>query len=1338
MGPIVVCAEYWPSWSFALDVLGCTDISTYTRFSSPLAKKEFQATGLGKTLKVNIQSLILELRDKAVPPLIFLQGSDKFAKEMKATLSQFQDATFTSVTNLSNIEKEEGSLGNLVSHVASGGITDGRWTYQSDAELHQLDKSVRRSLGLVLRPLNTGIALSHLGHSSTTNERVYEEDSIVEFGSTFVRVNAPCVFVKDEKVRRKLSIEEVYDIYDLDRVTQQELSLFQAAIHAKPSLAFTKQVPVKVLVRLGKAVMQGIWSPDHSHRGAIKDKAESEVKPGTPSSLNHPIHGGDNNVYEETTIGDIINGNSCEEIDVSLNNKENVKAAKNDDAKANENDWNLWCVDNFDTQVLKHGSEPVVCTKGSYSPHHGRLLDALRVLAHRRYRRNLVKSLLRHLHQEHSSGEKVVETVTWFDPNKGLEVKSSFKVSKWTKTLNSEERKKGKRSSKGRKGDKWEVENLYKDWKVGSDAVRRGVNSTWWEWSDGSTLKFWRWPRCYMAAVRDGTKLFVDHNKLPRYRKPQIVTQDPTARQQVEKKINKVRQRRYIEQGLVKSVTAFFDVPKGDNDIRMVYDATKCGLNEALWTPNFFIPTIDTILRNADDNTWFGDIDLGEMFLNYWINDELRPYVGVDVTNMGERSEDKYGNVTFISEDKNGKIWERWERTLMGFQSSPYICTQMFSWSEDCLKGDRKDPTNPLKWDDVCLNLPGASGYDPGRPWVYKYDRESGQLASFLGTYIDDIRTGAASEAACRATSRRVASWTNYFGQQDAPRKRRPPSTKPGAWSGAMVRSTKGVGLFVTCSEEKWLKGKAIVKELYDKVVVKEVENLSYKSLEKGVGFLVYLSRTFPVIFPYLRCVYNMMNGWRKDCNKEGWKMTSTEWQRFLEEEMEFEGNLKAFYKGRGNVGKEGKTNKRIGKRKRGKDKRDVPDWVTPVPAMKKDLEALMKIFETATPPDRLIRGKSINVVKYGFGDASKAGFGASWEGKSGIRYRYGVWGADMDDESSNLREFTNLVETFEEMEKEGELDGVEIFMFTDNSTTEAAFFNWSSSSKKLFDLVLRLRLLEIKSRAKIHLVHISGKRMIMEGADGLSRGDFSEGVMRGEAMSNFIPLAESALDRSKTLKGWILAWAGDDIEFLEPRDWFLRGHDIVDGRFEINCDGFKLPTFKPGKFVWSPPPAAAEACLEELRKARHKRSDSSHIVVIPRVLSPYWKKHLHRVADLVIDIPCGHEAWPIHMLEPLTFAIILPLAKHRPWQLKRTPAMLGMERLLRKLWKDHKISDWPVLLEFWSKASRIASMQKDMVWKLLRSQQGFIFSNSNTRKRRGSSLDETRQRKKICRSEAG
>ena len=47
--------------------------------------------------------------------------------------------------------------------------------------------------------------------------------------------------------------------------------------------------------------------------------------------------------------------------------------------------------------------------------------------------------------------------------------------------------------------------------------------------------------------------------------------------------------RRYLlpSDSLVKSYIKYFAVPKGDDDIRMVYDATANKLNEAVWVPTF-------------------------------------------------------------------------------------------------------------------------------------------------------------------------------------------------------------------------------------------------------------------------------------------------------------------------------------------------------------------------------------------------------------------------------------------------------------------------------------------------------------------------------------------------------------------------------------------------------------------------------------------------------------------------------------------------------------------------------------------------------------------------------
>lgn len=72
------------------------------------------------------------------------------------------------------------------------------------------------------------------------------------------------------------------------------------------------------------------------------------------------------------------------------------------------------------------------------------------------------------------------------------------------------------------------------------------------------------------------------------------------------------------------------------------------------------------------------------------------------------------------------------------------------------------------------------------------------------------------------------------------------------------------------------------------------------------------------------------------------------------------------------------------------------------------------------------------------------------------IKYKSGTWTL-VQELSSNFREFYNLVNALEEAGSAGILDGCEMFMFTDNSTAERCFFNGTSSTEALFNLVVRL-----------------------------------------------------------------------------------------------------------------------------------------------------------------------------------------------------------------------------------------------------------------------------------------
>ena len=121
-------------------------------------------------------------------------------------------------------------------------------------------------------------------------------------------------------------------------------------------------------------------------------------------------------------------------------------------------------------------------------------------------------------------------------------------------------------------------------------------------------------------------------------------------------KLQGVRSKGCIIKGDVFSLTSFFAVPKGDSDIRMVYDGTKSGLNGMLWAPWLPLPTIDAHLRAMLPGYFMSDIDIGEMFLNFMLHESVQKYCGVDLTQL------------FPEEVLPGQVlWERWGRCGMGF-----------------------------------------------------------------------------------------------------------------------------------------------------------------------------------------------------------------------------------------------------------------------------------------------------------------------------------------------------------------------------------------------------------------------------------------------------------------------------------------------------------------------------------------------------------------------------------------------------------------------------------------------------------------------------------------------
>ena len=462
----------------------------------------------------------------------------------------------------------------------------------------------------------------------------------------------------------------------------------------------------------------------------------------------------------------------------------------------------------------------------------------------------------------------------------------------------------------------------------------------------------------------------------------------------------------------------------------------------------------------------------------------------------------------------------------------------------------------------------------------------------------------------------------SYLGIQDASRKCRMASQTPGAWAGAVI-STDGEGVFVTVSQEKWDKAREMVRAILEEMQLNQGW-LDHKPLERKRGFLLYVTRTYPAMVPYLKGIHLTLDGWRKGRDLEGWKVSDRAAREACEAGEE--------------TGRDQDLN--------------APKKVLGKPRLWADLVALTRLFSAEVPPKRRIRSKNLIEVYYGFGDASQDGFGFNIQIGDRIVFRFGQWCDKVSEKSSNYRELLNLVERLEEMVSNGTLTDCEVFLFTDNSTAESVYYKGNSSSQPLFELALRLRELEMKGNLILHMVHVAGTRMQFEGADGSSRGDQNTGVMRGNPVLKYVPLHLSAPEVQ-----WGLV------------DWLRSCWDVKQGPLHhLSPEGWFTTAMNQGNYLWTPAPAAADVAGEQMARAVHKHPYSFHMFVVPRLMTARWRRRVKKMADFKISLEPGFEEWAKGRHEPLLIFVCLPLCSHRPWKLRGCKFVAQAAGKLRKV----------------------------------------------------------------------
>ena len=458
----------------------------------------------------------------------------------------------------------------------------------------------------------------------------------------------------------------------------------------------------------------------------------------------------------------------------------------------------------------------------------------------------------------------------------------------------------------------------------------------------------------------------------------------------------------------------------------------------------------------------------------------------------------------------------------------------------------------------------------------------------------------------------------------------------------------------MTVTVLKWEKTKACVVELRE-MMDKDPNRLPRKRLEEIRGFLVYVSRTFEWMKCYLKGLHLTIDSWRPDRDEEGYKI-----RREMEVELAAKRMGEAFE--RGFV--ESLESPQVDGLLEGSRESDPPQTVKAVLRFQSDVDSLLKLTEQEEPPVVKCRVQGACVALYLMGDASGKGFGSGLWHDDGIEYEAGSWSVNYSQESSNYREAENLTERIERLAEGGRLNDRELFIFTDNTTYEGTYYKGHSSSKKLTEIILRLRMLEMKCGCILHVVHVAGSRMKFSGIDGLSRGDLLEGgVLKGDNPWDFIPLNEDADQRAGgRVSEWVRSWWHDE----EGGAWcHLEGEGAEEWesgqllKLSPN-DWFRLYEIK-GHRLWVPPPAAMATVVELFSEDRLVHPHLAHVFVIPRLMTHLWRRALTKDADLNFSVYPGAPFWPLVMHEPLTVLVVLPLAHtpdyFGPWVVKHRPS---------------------------------------------------------------------------------
>jgi hypothetical protein len=439
---------------------------------------------------------------------------------------------------------------------------------------------------------------------------------------------------------------------------------------------------------------------------------------------------------------------------------------------------------------------------------------------------------------------------------------------------------------------------------------------------------------------------------------------------------------------------------------------------------------------------------------------------------------------------------------------------------------------------------------------------------------------------------------------------------------------------------------------------------------------------------PHLKGLHLAEDAWRPNRGADGWKLSGKEQSEMEDDFDEDEWSVE-----------------RLGFDQEVEP--DAPETVPKLPRLQEDVVALRSFFEPETLVQCIVRPVvGAFYVAYGAGDASGEGFGASIH-PLGLRplLRHGFWCTEAAEESSNWREFRNLLDAVRVESESGRLVGCELWLATDNSTAASAYYKGTTSSEKLQNMVTELRGLTLKGNFVLNIFHIAGTRMIQIGIDGLSRGEMQLGALASTPHSA-APLHVSPLEPSPALVDWLHQWLGINSKIAKPYDWFHAAQQAG------------APDEHREFWIWDLAPAAALYALEELGTARLKRHGVLQGVVLvgAGAIATRVVASVDPCYRLLFHHPGGqHPRMADRDVRTTNGCCLLAALQVPALGLNQVPFLVPLGITLSQMYKESPASTRPLLRKFWSATKQVSVVRESLLCRMLQDGTWYQFLGLST-----------------------